>query len=129
MHSSSHPLVLAARFFLELCALLSFGRFGFQCSAGSARYIWAIVLPLFAALLWGTFAVPGDPSRSGKAPVPIAGTLRLLLEFAFFGTASWALFASSARSAGWLLMAAVLLLHLVSLDRIAWLLAHHRTRL
>jgi hypothetical protein len=122
MYSSSHPLVLSGRFILELLSLYALGRFGFQLSQGPARYAWAIGLPLFAALLWGTFAVPGDPSRSGKAPVPISGTLRLLLELTFFGSAGWALFASGAHSAGWLLIAGVLLLHLLSLDRLTWLL-------
>jgi hypothetical protein len=45
-----------------------------------------------------------------------------MLEFAFFGSACWALFASGARTSGWLLLAGVLLLQLVSLDRLAWLL-------
>jgi len=122
MGISSHPLVLALRFLLELLSLYAFGRLGFQLGAGALRFAWAIGLPVLAALAWGTFAVPGDPSRSGQAPVPIPGALRLALELSFFGSACWALFASGARHAGWALAGGVLLLHLLSFDRLAWLL-------
>jgi hypothetical protein len=122
MNLSAHPLVLATRFLLELSALAGFARFGFQLGTGSVRYAGAIALPLCAALIWGLFAVPGDPSRSGKAPVPVPGALRLALELAFFAAAAWALFATHARNLGLAFTLLVLLLHLVSLDRIAWLL-------
>jgi hypothetical protein len=53
-----------------------------------------ILIPLLAATAWGVFNVKGDPSRSGKAPVPVPGIVRLLLELAFFGSATLALFQS-----------------------------------
>jgi Protein of unknown function (DUF2568) len=122
MNLSAHPLLLALRFLLELSALAAFARFGFQLGSGSTRYVWAIALPLLAALAWGTFAVPDDPSRSGKAPIPVPGALRLALELAFFGAAAWAFFASHARTVGFVFSALVLCLHVASLDRLVWLL-------
>jgi hypothetical protein len=75
-----------------------------------------------AAGAWGTFAVPGDPSRSGKAPVPVPGIVRLILELAYFGAATWALFATGLATLGWAYGLAVILHYLASYDRVGWLL-------
>jgi hypothetical protein len=117
----SHPVNLAVRFMLELAALVAMGYWGWSQYTGWLRVGLAIGLPLLAAVLWGTFAVPNDPSRSGKAPVPVPGIVRLILELAFFAFASWALF--DAGLTGWgLIMAIVVIVHyVVSFDRIAWL--------
>ena len=80
----SHPINLASPFLLEIAALLIFGLWGWGQSEGVLRFIFALGVPLLAAVLWGTFAVPDDPSRSGKAPIPIPGAIRLVLELAFF---------------------------------------------
>jgi len=66
---SLHPISLALRFLLELAALIALGLWG----AHQAGIALALALPATAAALWGIFAVPGDPSRSGKAPVPVSG--------------------------------------------------------
>jgi hypothetical protein len=115
-------LNLTVRFVLELAALFAFGAWGFNASEGALRYLFVVLAPLAAAVAWGTFAVPGDPSRSGRAPVPIGGGLRLLLEGAFFGCALWATWrlgkTTLAVAAG-----GVLVVHYVaSHERIAWLL-------
>jgi hypothetical protein len=86
------------------------------------RYLLALGLPLLAAVLWGVFAVPGDRSRSGSAPVPVPGILRLLLELLLFGTAAWCLY-----DTGQILLAnmfglIVLIHYIISYDRILWLL-------
>lgn len=114
--------MLAARFALELAALVAFGHFAFTLDSGPRRYLAAIALPLLAATLWGTFAVPNDPSRSGRAPVAVSGPWRLLLELAFFGCATWALCASGQRVLGQLFGAAVVVLYVLSVDRVRWLL-------
>ncbi len=118
----SHPLNLALRFLLELAALTAIGFYGWRLSDGPLRYLAVIGLPLIAAVLWGTFAVPDDPSRSGEAPVPVPGLLRLILELAFFGFAAWALY--SMRAVSWsLILAGLTVIHyLLSYDRLAWLL-------
>ena len=72
-----HRANLALRFFLEIAALGGFGVLSWRLTDGLWRYsaLIAVLAPLMA--LWGVFAVPGDPSRAGNAPVPVSGTLRL----------------------------------------------------
>jgi len=118
----SNPLNLTLRFVLELSALVSFGYWGWTQHEDPARWLWAIGLPLVAAIIWGTFAVLGDPSRSGQAPVPTPGILRLILELAIFTIAVIALIGSQQVNAGWILAAATLLHYAISYDRIIWLL-------
>ena len=86
------------------------------------RYILAPIIPVIAAVLWGTFAVADDPSRSGKAPVPVHGILRLVLELGFFGLATWALAQLGAPELSWALGIAVAAHYLASCDRVQWLL-------
>jgi hypothetical protein len=118
----SHPANLAVRFLLEIASLVAIGYWGWSQHDGSLRYILAIGCPMIAAVLWATFAVPGDPSRSGKAPVPVPGIVRLVLELAFFAFAAWALH-HAGNSVLALILAAVVLIHYaVSYDRVAWLI-------
>ncbi len=81
----SHPLNLAVRFLLELAALLSMGVWGWRAGAGWLRFALAALIPIAAAVLWGVFAVPDDPSRSGTAPIAVPGLARLAREAAVFG--------------------------------------------
>ncbi|MCB0007820.1 MAG: YrdB family protein [Anaerolineales bacterium] len=118
----SNPINLALRFLLELTALGSYALWGKQQADGLAGYLLAIGLPILGAIIWGTFAVPDDPSRSGKAPVPVPGWLRLFLELLIFGLATFCLFdlGHTAFAAGFGLI--VLVHYLISYDRIGWLL-------
>ena len=117
----SHPINLAVRFLLEIAGLIAIGYWGWQQGGGFLSYVLAIGLPLMAAILWGTFNVPEDPSRSGKAPVPIPGWLRLLLELAFFGFAVWCLYDVGAQQLAIGLAVVVLIHYVLSYDRLRWL--------
>jgi hypothetical protein len=119
----ANPLNLAVRFLLELCALVTLGMWGWRLRDDSWRIAIALAAPLIAAVLWGTFAVPGDPSRSGSAPVPVPGALRLLLEFGFFASATWALYNLGFSRAAGFFAVAIVVHYLLSYDRIRWLLA------
>ena len=119
---STHPLNHAFRFLLELITLFSFGYWGWTLHEGIFRFIWMIALPVIAAILWGTFAVPNDPSRSGKSPIPTPGFLRLLLELAFFALGVWCLISAGQPTWGWILGILVMLHYAISYDRIIWLL-------
>jgi hypothetical protein len=119
---SSNPINLAVRFLLEVAALLAIGYWGWSTGAGVLRFVLALGLPLIAALVWGTFRVPDDASSSGKAPVPIPGILRLVLELALFGFATWALNNAGAAWLSLMLGLVVLVHHFVSFDRVAWLI-------
>ena len=121
-----HPLNLALRFLLELAALAAMASYGWQLTDDRPlRMLAAVALPLIAATLWGVFAVPADPSRSGEAPVPVPGSVRLVLELTFFGFATWSLYASRAHTLSLLLGAVVLMHYASSYDRIRWLLGPH----
>ena len=122
----SNPINLLVRFILEIAGLLAMGWWGWNQAEGVSRFFLAIGIPLLAAGLWGTFAVPNDPSRSGKSPVPVPGFLRLLLELGFFAFAIWSLFAMEASTLGLIFGIAVLVHYLVSYDRVAWLLRQRR---
>ncbi|MGB5508782.1 MAG: YrdB family protein, partial [Robiginitalea sp.] len=65
----SHPANLILRFLLEIIALISLGIWGWNQSESWFRFVLAIGIPGIIAVIWGTFAVPNDPSRSGSAPV------------------------------------------------------------
>lgn len=118
----SHPINLAVRFLLEIGALLGMAYWGWTQHDGAVRFVWAVGLPLVSAVIWGTFAVPEDPSRSGKAPVPVPGIVRLLLELAFFALATWAIVVSGLQAVGYVFGAVVVVHYVFSYDRIAWLI-------
>ena len=118
----NNPIVLFVRFLLEIAALISIGMYGWAIGSKILSYILAVGLPLIAAILWGVFAVPGDPSRSGKAPVPIPGTIRLILELLIFGFACFCLIYLGYNTLGIILVVIVVLLYIISYDRFLWLI-------
>jgi len=118
----SHPANLAIRFFLELSALVAMGWWGWRQGEGTTRYVFAALVPLAAAALWGIFAVPGDPSRSGSALVAVPGALRLGLEAAFFAFAVWGLYQVGSVALARTMAAALAVHYAASYDRLAWLL-------
>lgn len=115
------PWNLGLRFMVELAALAGLA------AAGTAMNGWlqwpaAVALPLLAAAAWGTFNVPGDPSRSGRAPVAVSGRARLAVEALVLGggIAGWWIAGLAAIA---LAMSAALAVHLAfSTKRLAWLL-------
>ena len=86
------------------------------------RYLYALGTPILLAIIWGTFAVPNDPSRSGAAPVPIPGPVRLILELAIFGFGTFALYEINHSALSLVLGSAILIHYGLSHDRILWLL-------
>jgi hypothetical protein len=117
------PLQLALRFVLELAAFASLGLFGRSLDAGPLGWLWAVLFPLVAAVMWGTFAVKGDPSRSGKAPLAVRGALRLTLElFVFLGGA--AALAATGRYTVAAVFAGLVAVHpALTVPRLRWLLS------
>jgi hypothetical protein len=122
-----HPINLGVRFILELAALAAMAYWGWQQSDGILRFVLAIGVPILAAVLWGTFAVPGDRSRSGRAPVPMPGIIRLALELAFFGFAVWALYDAGLVISSIGTGVIVIIHYAVSYERIGWLLRQRAT--
>jgi len=115
-------LNLAIRFCLEIGVLIAVGMWGWQQTDGWMRWVIAIGLPLVLSVIWGVFNVPGDPSRSGAAPVAVPGVVRLLIEAAFFTFGAWALMSLGYRTFGGVFIIVVIVHYLVSFNRILWLL-------
>ena len=119
----SHPINLLFRFLLEIMALFIMGIWGWKQSQGLTAFILALTLPILLAVIWGVFAVPDDPSRSGKAPIATPGIIRLLIELMFFIFSAWALY-----DMGYTMMSIAFgilvgLHYIISYDRIMWLLS------
>lgn len=119
---SSHPLNLALRFCLELMALFSAGSWAWHQAEGWSKLLFPLSIVLLMSLIWGVFAVPNDPSRSGKTVVKTPGFIRLAIELFFFAFAIWALNDLGYLKIGLGMAGSVLLHYLLSIDRIRWLL-------
>jgi hypothetical protein len=118
----SHPANLGLRFVLELVALFALGWWGYSLTDGWLRFVLAGIFPLIGAAVWGTFAVPDDPSRSGDAPIVVSGRVRLAVEFVVFGAAVVGFAAVDRISIAAGFLAALIIHYLLSTDRIGWLL-------
>jgi hypothetical protein len=117
-----NPINLGLRFVLEMACLLGIGLASLQLATSPLRWGLAIVVPLVVAAAWGVFAVPDDPSRSGKAPVPVPGQVRLALELAVLG-AGVAGFALAGHPALATVLAILLVVHYAwGYERVIWLL-------
>jgi len=119
---SKHPVNLAIRFVLEVVAIISFGIWGYHLMETGIRIVLAILFPMGFAVLWGVFAVPNDPSRSGKTVVPTPGLVRLVLELGLFGAATWMLLNLGYTRLWWIFGAIVIIHYAFSYDRVHWLL-------
>ena len=113
---------LTLRFLLELAALLGLGLAGWGLSDGWWRWILAPALPLTAAVLWGTFAVANDPSRSGRAPVPVPGAGRLVLELTILVGSAAGFYMAGYTTTGIIVALLIVISYAFSLDRLGWLL-------
>lgn len=120
----AHPINLALRFLLEILALLAIGMWSYRLVPNGWKYILAALIPLLVATAWGVFNVPGDPSRSGAAPVIVPGLIRLIIELAIFTFASWALFTTGHTQWSVIFSVIILIHYLISYDRVGWLLQH-----
>jgi hypothetical protein len=119
---SRNPINLFVRFMLEVTAIVTFGIWGYGLSDQWTRFLLAGLFPLMFAGLWGVFAVPNDPSRSGKTVIPTPGAIRLALELILFAAATWMLIGLGKPLLGWIFGGVVLMHYVISYDHIAWLL-------
>lgn len=121
-------LALGLRFFLELFVLAAVGTFVWGSLDGTVAWIGATGVPLLMAVAWGTFAVPGDPSRGGGAPVPVSGSVRIAIELVFFGAGVLALGALSSGYTAIAVVLAIVLQYAMLGDRLRWLLTQPSPR-
>ncbi|MGW4327297.1 YrdB family protein [Nocardia sp. NPDC004573] len=118
---SLNPVMLVARFLLELVAVASFGVFGWRAFEEPWNFLLAVALPVGAAVVWGTFTVPGDPSRDGRARVAVSGSTRLVIELSVLGGGALALQSAGLPHWGLTLAVLVIVYHALAYDRVVWL--------
>lgn len=111
---------------LEVAVLAALGLWGWRSAEGWVGIVLALAIPLIAAALWGTFAVPDDPSRSGSAPVAVSGMVRLGLEAGLSAAALWALRDPGFSRLSVIFATAVIGHYLLSYDRVRWLIRQER---
>lgn len=108
-------LSLGLRFLLEIVALAALAYWGWAANQGVLRVALAVGLPLFAAALWGTVRVPGDP---GDAPIAVSGPVRLLLEVSLLSLATLLLVLAGLWSLAAVFGLLVVVQYATSVDRI-----------
>lgn len=113
------------RFLLELVIIGTYSYWGYVQHNGSVLY--ALALPIIAMVVWGVFAVPKDPSRSGNAPIPTKGMIRLFIEFLLFVLAACALLDLGYHSLGYVFMAVSILHYAIDHQRVRWLIQQGRS--
>lgn len=118
---SQNPANLAVRFLLEIAGVVGLFRLGLWMADGPLAALLAIGLSIGAATAWGLFNVPGDRSRSGRAPVQVPGIVRLLLELLVLagGAAGW--FLAGPDWFAWTYVIVLVAHYLLSWDRVGWL--------
>ena len=113
---------LMVRFLLEILALITFGMWGWRLFSGVVGLAFSIMLPLVMAVIWGVFAVPNDPSRSGKAPIVVSGLVRLVIELALFALSVLLLFDMDYTNFGFIYGLTIIAHYIISYNRVKWLL-------
>lgn len=115
---------LALRFGLELAALAGLGLGAWELTTGPLRFVAVVAVPLVAAIIWAVFNVIGDPSRSGAAPIEVAGRVRLAIELTILGAGAAAFALAGRHDVGIAVTVLVLFHYATSLPRLQWLLEH-----
>jgi hypothetical protein len=113
---------MPVRFLLEMAGLLAIGMWGWNQYEGPLGIALALAIPTIAAVIWGTFAVPDDPSRSGNAPIPVPGVVRLVFELYFFAAVVGSLFAVGYSMLACMFGIIVCVHYAVSYKRLMWLI-------
>lgn len=117
-----HPVNLTFRFLLEIVGLVGLFRLGLDTGTGAWRWVLAFAFTFAAMALWATFRVPGDASAKGEAPYSVSGPVRLVIELVVFGGGALGWFVAGPSWMSWTYLAALVLHHGLSYDRIGWLL-------
>ncbi len=118
---NSNPFNLVLRFFLELSVLVSIGYYGWTQFRFPFKLFSTIIPIIILTSIWGIFAVPNDPSRSGKTVIKTSGIVRLVIELLFFLSGYLALYFSNQTLLSNILATTTLFHYLISYDRIIWL--------
>ena len=121
--------LLIVHFAIEIVAFGGLAWWGWSIAEGGiAGIALGAVFFVVAALLWGLFAVPNDPSRNPDPPIGVPGWLRLIIELGIFGIAAYGIWVSGARWLSETLLTLVGVTYIVTYDRAVWLLQQREFR-
>lgn len=116
-------LNLLLRFLLEICALVASGIWAYETfSSSKMQWFLTFLVPSLLMVLWGTFNVVGDPSRSGHAPIKVRGWFRLFVEAFVFGFGAWSLFTIKYDNLASVYIGLLVFHYTFSFKRLSWLL-------
>lgn len=113
---------LALRFALELGAIIGLATWAWRSTTDPVRWIVVVAVPLTAIVAWTVFNVPGDPSRSGAAPIVVAGWVRLTLELVVLGAGATAFLLRGPQWLGAVMVVLIVVHYATSMPRVSWLL-------
>ena len=113
---------LGLRFILEMTALFAVAFWVWKRYEGWLGALLPILLPFIIAIIWGVFAVPNDPSRSGKTIIVTPGWIRLILELIIFSLGVWAFYDLGYFAVAYIYLSLIIAHYLFSVDRVKWLL-------
>jgi hypothetical protein len=116
------PWNLGLRFLCELAAIAGLAAGAVALTSGPIRWVAVVAGPVLAATAWGLFNVPSDPSRSGRAPVTVAGWVRLAVETVVLGAGVAGFVVAGWPSAAAILVVAIVVHYASSTNRLRWLL-------
>ena len=121
--------LLIVRFAMEIVAFGGLAWWGWSIADGGvAGIVLAALFFVVAALLWGLFAVPNDPSRRPDPFIAVPGWIRLVIELGIFGFAAYGIWVSGARWLSETLLTFVGVTYIVTYDRAFWLLKQRGLR-
>lgn len=98
-------------------------RLGAVMVDGGSGIALGVILAAAGIVVWGVFNVPGDRSRSGKAPVPVPGPVRLILELVVLGVGGVGWWLSGPVGFAWGYTIVLVVHYALSWDRLGWLLS------
>jgi len=110
------------RFALEILALVFIGWWASTWSLGWLGVFYSFAAVAGTMLVWGIFNVPGDESRSGKAPIVISGKTRLTIEAFVFFFATISIYKVLNVAFAGLFLASVIAHYIHTKARVLWLL-------
>ncbi len=114
---------LVLRLGLEVAALAGLGIAAWGQTGGATRWVAVVAVPLVGAMLWGTFNVLDDPSRSGEAPIEVTGRVRLAIELVVLGC-GWVAYGITGYPLVGIVFAILTIVHYtVGRARVHWLLS------
>jgi hypothetical protein len=112
---------LGLRLVLEVGALVGAVVVATRLVDGVVGLLLGALWAACAATAWVTFATLDDPSRSGRAPVPVGGPVRLAVEFVVLVPPVVGLVVTGRLGAGLVLGAALVLHQATGRARLRWL--------